>query len=50
MVDKEYLMRKQIHIKPKPFNETFKILFPEFLEAKKKESKLTRDFTDQEKI
>lgn len=48
-VDKEYLMRKQIHIKPKPFNETFKILFPEFLEAKKKESKLTRDFTDQEK-
>ena len=49
MVDKEYLMRKQIHIKPKPFNETFKILFPEFLEAKKKESKLTRDFTDQEK-
>lgn len=50
MVDKEYLMRKKIHIKPKPFNETFKILFPEFLEAKKKESKLTRDFTDQEKI
>ena len=50
MVDKEYLMRKKIHIKPKPFNETFKILFPEFLEAKKKESKLTRDFTDKEKI
>ena len=48
-VDKEYLMRKKIHIKPKPFNETFKIMFPEFLEAKKKESKLTRDFTKQEK-
>lgn len=48
-VDKEYLMRKKINIKPKPFNETFKILFPEFLEAKKKESKLTRDFTEQEK-
>ena len=50
MVDKEYLMRKKIHIKPKPFNETFKILFTEFLEAKKKKSKLTRDFTNQEKI
>ena len=48
-IDKEYLMRKKIHIKPKPFNETFKIMFPEFLEAKKKESKLTRDFTKQEK-
>ena len=48
-VDKEYLMRKKIHIKPKSFNETFKIMFPEFLEAKKKESKLTRDFTKQEK-
>lgn len=50
MVDKEYLMRKKIHIKPKSFNETFKIMFPEFLEAKKKESKLKRDFTKQEKI
>ena len=49
-VDKEYLMRKKINIKPKSFNETFKILFPEFLEAKKKESKLKRDFTKQEKI
>ena len=49
-VDKEYLMRKVINIKPKPFNESFEILFPEFLEAKKKESKLERDFTKQEKI
>ena len=48
-VDKEYLMRKTIHIKPKPFYETFKIMFPDFLEAKKKESKLKRDFTKQEK-
>ena len=48
-VDKEYLMRKVINIKPKPFNESFEILFPEFLEAKKKESKLERDFTKQEK-
>lgn len=48
MVDKEYLMRKKINIKPKPFYETFKIMFPEFLEAKKKESKLERDFTKQE--
>ena len=48
-IDKEYLMRKTIHIKPKPFYETFKIMFPEFLEAKKKESKLKRDFTKQEK-
>lgn len=47
-VDKEYLMRKQIHINLKPFKEQYEALKPLFLAEKKKESNLTREFTPQE--
>ena len=48
MVDKEYLMRKQIHVNLKPFKEQYEALEPLFLAEKKKESKLSREFTTQE--
>ena len=47
-VDKEYLMRKQIHVNLKPFKEQYEALKPLFLAEKKKESKLSREFTPQE--
>lgn len=47
-VDKEYLMRKQIHVNLKPFKEQYEALEPLFLAEKKKESKLSREFTPQE--
>ena len=47
-VDKEYLMRKQIHVNLKSFKEQYEALKPIFLEEKKKESKLSREFTSQE--
>lgn len=47
-VDKEYLMRKQIHVNLKSFKEQYKALEPLFLAEKKKESKLTREFTPKE--
>ena len=47
-VDKEYLMRKQIHVNLKSFKEQYKALEPLFLAEKKKESKLTIEFTTQE--
>lgn len=47
-VDKEYLMRKQIHVNLKSFKEQYEALEPLFLEEKKKESKLSREFTPQE--
>ena len=47
-VDKEYLMRKQIHVNLKPFKEQYEALKPLFLAEKRKESKLSREFTPQE--
>ena len=47
-VDKEYLMRKQIHVNLKSFKEQYEALEPLFLAEKKKESKLSREFTPQE--
>lgn len=48
-VDKEYLMRKQVHVNLKSFTDQYTALEPYFLELKKKESKLKRDFTPQER-
>lgn len=48
-VDKEYLMRKKVNIKLKPFKEQYELLEPYFLEAKKKDDNLKRDYTPQEK-
>lgn len=47
-VDKEYLMRKQVNIGLKSFKEQYDLLSPYFLELKKKESGLKRDFTKEE--